>query len=112
MGEDQRREDLEYYRERSEAPGVREGGGERNHYCLSCNGLIPLHYDRRQPAASEIEACPHCGAELDPRVRAMFNWVEIDQVPASDFRALLPWMLGLLVLVIALVALAVWWLKS
>ena len=30
---------------------------------------------------------------LDARIRRMFNWVETDQVPASDLKALLPWFL-------------------
>ncbi len=83
-------EALDYYRERSKAPGVAEGGAERNHYCMACNGVIPLAYDSRDPAAGAPEHCPHCGVELDARVRAMFNWVEIDQVPDSDLRALAP----------------------
>ncbi|MAE28144.1 MAG: hypothetical protein QF724_10835 [Planctomycetota bacterium] len=82
----------EHYRRRSAAPGVAEGGGPRSHYCLECDGLLPLEYDRRLPAAVELKACPHCGATLDPRLRAMFNWVETDQVPASDFKALLPYL--------------------
>jgi hypothetical protein len=68
---------------------VAEGGAERNHYCMSCNGVIPLQYDQREPASGPPQHCPHCGVELDERVRAMFNWVEIDQVPGSDLRALL-----------------------
>lgn len=112
MGGQRTPEDLEYYRERSDAPGVREGGSERNHYCMECNGLIPLHYDRRRPAGRRDapEACPHCGAELDPRVRAMFNWVETDQVPDSDFRALLPWALGAVLVLAALATALFWWL--
>jgi hypothetical protein len=109
MSGEQRPEDLEYYRERSAAPGVREGGAERNHYCLSCNGVIPLRYDRRRPAGKERETCPHCGVDLDPRVRAMFNWVETDQVPDSDLRALLPWALAGLAVVVAVVLLALRW---
>lgn len=84
-------ETLEFLRERSRAPGVAEGGAERNHYCMECNGVIPLHYDRRQSSKKRApETCPHCGAELDSRVRAMFNWVETDEVPDSDLKALLP----------------------
>ena len=82
-------EALEYLRERSHAPGVEEGGGPRNHYCMSCNGVIPLEYDQRAPATEEVLVCPHCGVELDARVRAMFNWVEIDQPPKSDLGPLL-----------------------
>jgi hypothetical protein len=94
------REAVQFYRERSKAPGVAEGGAERNHYCMSCNGVIPLQYDQREPASGPPEHCPHCGVELDERVRAMFNWVEIDQVPDSDLRALV----GPALIVLALVA--------
>ena len=82
-------EALEYYRERSKAPGVAEGGAPRNHYCLECNGVLPLNYEQRKPAEEAVEHCPHCGASLEGRVRAMFNWVETDQVPPSDAAALL-----------------------
>ena len=99
----------DHYRQRSAAPGVAEGGGTRSHYCLECDGLLPLEYDRRAVADDDPGTCPHCGAALDPRVRAMFNWVETDQVPGSDLKALLPWFLigtlitiGLLVLLLAL----------
>jgi len=98
-------EAMQYLRERSKAPGVAEGGSARNHYCLECNGVIPLNYDRRQAAKERPpEQCPHCGAPLEQRVRAMFNWVETDEVPASDIMALLPVVLGLLLVV----ALTVW----
>jgi hypothetical protein len=106
--EERNREATEYYRERSRAPGVAEGGAERNHYCMSCNGVIPLHYDQREAAVGPPGHCPHCGVELDAHVRAMFNWVEIDQVPASDFGALLPWMLGALGLVALGLVLLFW----
>ena len=96
-------EALEYYRERSRAPGVAEWDGPRAHYCMSCNGVLPLEYDRREPA-QELGHCPHCGAELDRRVRAMFNWVETDQVPDSDLKALWP----LLVVALGLVVLVLW----
>jgi len=99
-------EALEYYRERSKAPGVEEGGGPRNHYCFECDGVIELEYDSREPAPKVPEACPHCGAKIEGGARRMFNWVELDQPPASDARALLaPALGGLLVLaVIAAVA--------
>jgi len=106
MGPGKRPEDLEYYREREAAPGVREGGAERNHYCLQCNGVIPLRYDSRQPAGGEAETCPHCGAALEGRVRAMFNWVETDQVPESDLRALWPWVAGALLVALGFVSIA------
>jgi len=90
----QNQEAIDYYRERSRAPGVAEGGGTRAHYCMSCDGVIPLEYDSRRAAAKELEHCPHCGVELDRNVRRMFNWVEIDQVHDSDAAALLPWFLA------------------
>jgi len=83
----------DFYRERSHAPGVAEGGGARSHYCMECGGLLPLNYDRRQAASGDPGTCPHCGVTLDARIRRMFNWVETDQVPASDLKALLPWFL-------------------
>lgn len=104
------REALDYLRERSRAPGVAGGGAERNHYCMSCNGVIPLEYVSSEPAGGPPSHCPHCGVELDRAVRAMFNWVEIDQVPASDLRALLPLLLAAAGLLAAALALAVWWL--
>ena len=101
-------EAIEHYRERSRAPGVASGGARRNHYCMSCNGVIPLQYDQREPASEELQYCPHCGVLLDARVRSMFNWVEIDQVPASDLRALLPFLLVGLAVLLALA----WWFFS
>ncbi len=94
---------LEHLRERSQAPGVAGGGADRNHYCMHCNGVLPLEYDSRQPAeaGAPSEFCPHCGAEVDQRVRAMFNWVEMDQVPGSDLKVLLPGVLLLLGLLAA-----------
>ena len=53
----------------------------------------------REAPSGERENCPHCGAELDERVREMFNWVEIDQVSGSDAKALLPiFLAGLIVI--------------
>ncbi len=100
------KEALDYLRWRSHAPGVEEGGSERNHYCMHCHGVIPLAYDQREPADETPRTCPHCNAALEPRVRAMFNWVEIDQPPPSD-RALKWTALGVVAIVIAAV---VWWL--
>lgn len=98
-------EALEYLREKSRAPGVAEGGAERNQYCMECGGVLPLAYVSSQPAdRANLAHCPHCGAEIHPTVRAMFNWVEIDQVPRGDFAALAPWLVGAGVLVAALVA--------
>jgi hypothetical protein len=101
-GRDERnREALEYYRRRSAAPGVAEGGGSRNHYCMECDGVIPHDH----AGAS----CPHCGASLEGLARRYFNWVEIDRPVQSDARALLPFF----ALFAALAALALgiaWWL--
>jgi hypothetical protein len=106
----QNREAIDHYQQRSKAPGVAEGGAERNHYCLQCDGVIPLRYDSRVPLEQQLpELCPHCGAALEGRVRAMFNWVEIDQVSGSDARAVLPFVaLGLLL--IGLLGVLAWWL--
>jgi hypothetical protein len=76
-------EALEYYRERSHAPGVEEGGGPRNFYCMHCDGVVPT-----EPPPGR---CPHCGAEISGVARRYFNWVELDQPVKSDFRSLLPW---------------------
>ena len=94
-------EAIDYYRARSKAPGVAEGGKERNHYCMRCDGVVP--YD------PELEACPHCGAPIEGRSRRYFNWVEIDQPGEGDFRALLPYLAAAGVLLVALVAGLVWW---
>lgn len=75
-------EALEYYRERSKAPGVAEGGAERNFYCMQCDGVVPFDHPG--------EGCPHCGTSLEGNVKRYFNWVEIDQPVESDLRALLP----------------------
>ncbi len=101
-------EEIEFLRERSKAPGVAEGGADRNHYCMSCHGVIPLAYDQRQPVERGAdERCPHCGAQLEGNVRMMFNWVEMDQPHDSDLRAILPRVL----LVVGVVGvLLIWWL--
>ncbi|MEM7517558.1 MAG: hypothetical protein AAF368_11635, partial [Planctomycetota bacterium] len=91
-------EALEYLRERSQRPGVAEGGSSRNMYCPECQGVIPLEYDSRVAPEGGNEQCPHCGAALPERVREMFNWVEIDQVSGSDAKALLPLFLGIVLL--------------
>ena len=64
--------------------------------------MIPLEYDSRVPLDEQAatERCPHCGERLEGRVRQMFNWVETDQVPTGDARAVLPVLLGLVVLVV------------
>lgn len=100
-------EAMEYLRWRSKAPGVESGGAERNHYCMQCHGVIPLQYDQRQPADGAPSQCPHCGAALEQRVRAMFNWVEMDQPPAADTG--LKWaFVGILVFVLVGVGAALW----
>ena len=96
-------EALEYYRGRNKAPGVADGGGARNHYCFECDRVIELEYDSREPAPKLPSQCPHCGVKLEGGALRMFNWVEIDQPPASDARALLiPAFYALLLLGIAL----------
>ncbi|MFN0007678.1 MAG: hypothetical protein ACKVXR_07205 [Planctomycetota bacterium] len=91
-------EALEYYRERSHAPGVEEGGGPRNFYCMHCDGVIP--------SDPPPERCPHCQAEISGVARRYFNWVELDQPVKSDFRSLLPWAVAGLA-VLALIAFVV-----
>lgn len=93
-------EAIDYYRERSHAPGVAEGGGARNMYCMHCDGVIPL--------GTPIEACPHCGKALEGDVKRYFNWVEIDRAPKSDLRALWP----VFAIGFALVVALIWWLVS
>ena len=93
-------EAIEYYRDRSHAPGVEAGGAERNFYCMRCDGVIPH--------GEAIEACPHCGAELEDRVRRYFNWVEIDEPRGGDARAMLPLLIGALAVALALIVLVVW----
>jgi hypothetical protein len=95
-------EALDYMRERSRAPGVESGGAERNFYCMECDGVVD--YDHAAPN------CPHCGAVLEGKARRYFNWVEIDQPAESDLRALLPWLLGALLLISVLFFLLLRWL--
>jgi len=93
-------EALDYYRERSHAPGVREGGGARNFYCMRCDGVIP-----HDPAPG---ACPHCGEPTEEAAKRYFNWVEINDPPRSDARAVLGPVL-LVLAAVGIVALAAWW---
>jgi hypothetical protein len=84
-------EAIDYYRERSKAPGVAEGGGSRNMYCMRCDGVIPL--------GDAVESCPHCGVALEGEAKRFFNWVELDRAPKSDLRALWPFFaIGVVVL--------------
>ena len=92
-------EAMEYLRERSQAPGVKEGGSERNFYCMHCDGVIPH--------APPRETCPHCGTLLDLSVKRYFNWVEMNDPPKSDLRALLPFFLCALLLLV-LFGMLVW----
>jgi hypothetical protein len=75
-------EALEYYRQRSQAPGVDEGGAERNFYCMECDGVIP-----HEPAAKN---CPHCGVAIEGGVKRYFNWVEMNDPPPSDLARFWP----------------------
>lgn len=93
-------EALEYYRERSKAPGVEAGGSERNFYCMQCDGVIPFDHSGA--------VCPHCGVALDERVKRYFNWVEINEPADSDAKALLRVALPI-VLGLGLIAALVWW---
>lgn len=96
-------EALAYLRERSKAPGVADGGAERNFYCMKCAGVIPFDLS--------ATACPHCGEPLDEKARRYFNWVEINEPPRSDLAALLP-IAAVSVLVFLGLAFAVWcWLR-
>ena len=94
---DSNQEALDYYRERSRAPGVAEGGGARNFYCMQCDGVIPADHDG--------DACPHCGDPLEGKTKRYFNWVEIDEPPKSDLAALLPYLAGGALVVLALLLL-------
>lgn len=89
-------EALEYYRSRELAPGVAEGGSSRNFYCMDCDGVIAHDWPG--------ERCPHCHAALAGMSKRYFNWVEINEPAASDARALLPFLIGgLLLLALVLV---------
>jgi hypothetical protein len=96
-------EALDYYRERSHAPGVEEGGGPRNFYCMRCDGVIPSEPPRTK--------CPHCGEENSGVARRYFNWVELDRPVESDFRSLLPIAAGGLLALLAL-ALVLYWILA
>ena len=85
-------EAIDYYRQRSRAPGVKEGGEARNFYCMECDGVIP--YDH------EGDTCPHCAASIEGGARRYFNWVEIDRPVEGDFKAVLPLLIGGVVLLV------------
>ena len=84
----------------SRAPGVAEGGAERNHYCMHCAGVIPF-----DPA---LKACPHCKEPIEGGVRRYFNWVEMNEPPKSDVGALLVLGAGLGTITV-LIGAALWW---
>ena len=88
-------EALAYYRSRNAAPGVAQGGSERNFWCMQCSGVIP-----HDEAGGR---CPHCGAALEGRARRYYNWVEINEPPRSDLSALLPILVPLLLCALAFV---------
>ncbi len=92
-------EAIDYYRERSKAPGVADGGDARNFYCMECDGVIPWD-------DFEGDACPHCNAPIEGNARRYFNWVEIDRVPGPDRTAMLL-ATGITVVVLAAVAAAI-----
>ena len=94
-------EALEYYRRRSQAPGVKEGGGARNFYCMECDGVVP-----EEPG---LERCPHCKASLAGMARRYFNWVEINEPARGDAATVLKPILAVL-LGLLLAAAALWWL--
>jgi hypothetical protein len=93
-------EALEYYRQRSRAPGVAQGGAERNYYCMQCDGVIPFEHSGT--------SCPHCGAALDGAAKRYFNWVEINEPAPSDFKALLPFLIVGAILLALVLAFVLW----
>jgi hypothetical protein len=96
-------EALEYYRERSRAPGVAGGGSERNFYCMRCDGVIPY-----QPMP---DVCPHCGEPTTEAAKRYFNWVEINEPPRSDARAVIVPVLIVMSVVLVLSVVAWWFLR-
>ena len=94
------KEAIDYYRQRSAAPGVAEGGEARNFYCMACDGVVPFEH--------QGSTCPHCGDPIEGRSRRYFNWVEIDEAPASDLKVLLPWFVAALVVVGFIIWLLIW----
>lgn len=96
-------EAIDYYQKRSKAPGVKSGGGARNYYCMSCDGVIDFD---RAPTH-----CPHCNASLEEGAKRYFNWVELNDPAPSDFKALLPVFALVGVVMVVLLAALVWWLS-
>jgi len=101
---DANEEALEYYRERSKAPGVAEGGGARNFYCMACDGVVPADHAG--------DSCPHCGEPIEGRTRRYFNWVEIDEPPRGDVGPVFLIGLGVMTVVVVLLALLAWWIRA
>ena len=101
---DANEEALEYYRERSKAPGVAEGGGARNFYCMACDGVVPADHAG--------DSCPHCGEAIEGRTRRYFNWVEIDEPPRGDVGPVFLIGLGVMTVVVVLLALLAWWIRA
>ncbi len=98
---DRNSEALDYYRDRSKAPGVEGGGEARNYYCMECDGVIPWD-------DFEGDKCPHCGAEIEGSARRYFNWVEIDRTPKSDRMAMVIAVGIVLVVLGLLTGIAIW----
>jgi hypothetical protein len=96
-------EAVEYYRERSRAPGVKEGGSERNFYCMKCDGVIS-----HDPMP---KVCPHCGESTEEAAKRYFNWVEINEPPRSDARALMAPVLWVMTGVGVLCVVVWWWMR-
>lgn len=94
-------EAIDYYRQRSQAPGVADGGAARNSYCMACDGVIPWD-------GFEGGNCPHCGAAVEGNTRRFFNWVEIDRAPTGDAGAVLR-LLALVFVLFAVLGALVWW---
>jgi hypothetical protein len=68
---------------------------------MECEGVIPFE-------EGDV-TCPHCGAEVRGTSRRYFNWVEIDTPPESDFAALLPYAVGILLVTSLLI---LWYFSS
>ena len=90
------REAIDYYRERSRAPGVEEGGGPRTSTAWTATGSSPTTRGSARARTVARSSTARSGGTST-------GW-EIDRPPASDLRALLPWM----VLVAALLAAGAW----
>ena len=101
---DANEEALDYYRQRSQAPGVAEGGGPRNFYCMACDGVVPADH--------EGSSCPHCAEPIEGRTRRYFNWVEIDEPPRGDAGPVFVIGLAVMTVIVVLLALLAWWIRA